>query len=313
MAVHPPQHDLVVVHDPRRAVFALASRRPIHARHTVCPRAHDEARAERGAAARGRKPREVRRRAVWAICLVVPAREAQHGRRRAIVLSAQFRPGPPRIVCRMREPFVIPGRNRLEIAHGRQRQRRSQAIFHAVPRHALRKVQPAAAVRRDVVIDPGDPGHVPHAAGVPELRGRGEGHRRHHRLEMRRTLHGGEPLDRSGIRQSERPDRSVGPGLHGGPFDRVVSVAPFLLVGDVLAIGRIASTHILEDHRVPARDRLACRRERRRRLVFSVRRAIHERGISTRCRGAPNVGAQHHAITHGHRHVRVANDRGVLR
>src|SRR5215475_15294725 len=64
---------------------------------------------------------------------------------------------------------------------------------------------------------------------------------------MRRALNGGQPLHRPGIRKAEGSYPAIRPTLDCRPFDRVVAVSPFVLVGAKISIRLIPATNILND------------------------------------------------------------------
>ena len=175
-----------------------------------------------------------------------------------------------------------------------------------LPRRARRclglrpgRAGPPAQVGCDIEPGPGQPRPVPDPARVPEVHRRGEGHRRHHRDQMRRRLDGGQPLDRAGIRQAEGADAAGGPGLRGGPLDRVETVLSFLCVGRELAAGGVAATHVLDDHGVAARHGL------RHQLAvaglgLAVGCAVDQRGMAPSPGRTPHVGAEHDTVAHRH-------------
>ena len=71
-----------------------------------------------------------------------------------------------------------------------------------------------------------------------------------HGLQVWRIFDRSQPLDRSRVRESKGADRSIRPGLRRGPFDGVVAIVSFLLVGNEFPFGGIAATHVLYHDRV---------------------------------------------------------------
>ena len=201
---------------------------------------------------------EVGRGAFDAIGIVVPATEVQHGGRGPPVASLEFRPVPPGVLGRMRQPLEVVRCLLCAATAGRAAaattgsRRRRTATSH------LRRHRPAsraaARVRCDVLVDPRQPRPVEDAVHVEEPARRGECHRGRHREEMRRRLERGKPLHRARVRQAVGPDSAIRPGLPRRPLDRVVTVGALLPVRIEVAVRRVAAAHVLHDHRITARD-----------------------------------------------------------
>ena len=124
---------------------------------------------------------------------------------------------------------------------------------------------------------------------------------------MRRIFHGGEPLHRAGVGQTERADVSIAPRLPCDPFDGVETVAALVLIRDEVAIGGVASAHVLHDDGITARDGFLERFVVLQRKVLPVRRAIDQRRkLAFRAR-KQNVSTKHHAIAHRHAYIGSAH------
>ncbi len=206
----------------------------------------------------------------------------------------------------MPHPLVVPVGHALERGKLQARQEglrrhpgRGPARRGRPRRRVTRQAGAAPQVRRDVAPGPVEPRAVPHAARVPEVRGRGEGHRRHHRHEVRRRLDRGEPLDGAGIRQAEGADLAVRPRLRRRPLDRVEAVGAFLLIGDEGPVRGVAPADVLHDDRVAARHRLL-HDGAVGGAGLAVGRAVDERRIAPLARRTPDIGPQHDAVAHRH-------------
>ena len=268
-AIHPVEHQRVVVERRRRTHLAGADagRRQIVA---VRPRPDDHLRARvarRGRRATRTSPAKFAVAPGGPVHLVVPAADVEHRRRHAVVLAGQLRPVPPRVVGRMAHPVVVPVGHALERRHRRERtarpgRPRPRPSTPRAPRLVGLRTRSVPARRaqigRDVEPRPGQPRPVPDPARVPEVHRRGEGHRRHHRHQVRRRLDGGQPLDRA--------RDTTGRSVPTRPFDHGCAAAhsmvskpsrPFLLVGAEDAAGGVAAAHVLHDDGVAASDCLA--------------------------------------------------------
>ena len=191
----------------------------------------------------------------------------------------------------MREPFVVEGRDLLQVRKIAQRQEILHALVILLPgcggflvRLRTGKIFAAADVRSDIEPDPIEPRAVKDAAGIEEIARSGKRHGGDHGFQMRRIFDGGEPLDRAGIGEAKGADVAVGPGLLRGPLDGVVAVAAFVLIGREIAVGSVAAADVLDDDGVTACDRffeslclrsarIPCRRACDRRVWGSGRRA----------------------------------------
>ena len=125
---------------------------------------------------------------------------------------------------------------------------------------------------------------------------------------MWRIFHRRQPLHRARIGQPECPDVSIRPRLLCCPLDRVVPVAPLILVRRKLAIRRIPPAHILNHHGIPAFHCLLKHGPFLGRVHFSVRRAIHQSRESPLGLRQPNVGTQHHTVAHWHGYISSTHD-----
>ena len=221
VVVHEAQDHLVVVDGGGGAERALAGaglllRACPSARRAPRARAAASCARPSGRARAARKPEEVRDRALRAVGLVVPAREVQHRRAHAAVAARAAPPSPtrdrPAGWRSHSKRYGATSRNsstacERAAAAGRSRGARSHSARASSPRARAGQAAAHAHVGRDVVPDPGRPRHVEHAAGVEEVARRGEGHGRHHGLEVRRRLHRGQPLHGARIGQAERAHR----------------------------------------------------------------------------------------------------------
>ena len=236
----------------------------------------------------------------------MPARDAQHRRADAPVASAHVGPIPPGAARRMPEPVEVVRRRRPELRHVGQRHPVRQRPLQALPLGARLAARPRPRqsafhprVRGDVVPDPGQPRQVPGAPGVEEVARRRKGHRRHHRLQVRRRLDRREPLDGAGVREPVGADLPGRPGLSGGPLDGVVAVGALVAVRREPAAGVVTAPDVDQD------DGIAGLQGRRHDVVFGralpvVRGAVHERREAALGRGAPDVRGELHTVAHGH-------------
>ncbi len=192
------EHERVVVDRRLRAEFEDARLRPAGRGRAVHPGAQHEMRAQRPALPRAREPVEVRRRALDAIGVVVPAAEIQHGGRDLAVAAADFRPVPPGILRRMREPLEVVRRLASQPRQLAERQERLVLTGDSLPGFLrvpfVRHAEAAPRVRGGVLVDPRQPGPVEQARHVEEAARRGERHGGRHGDEVRRLLERGQPL-----------------------------------------------------------------------------------------------------------------------
>src|SRR5438105_2671307 len=121
------------------------------------------------------------------VSLVIPSRKIQDRNMHAVIFAAEFGPVPPGIPRRMREPFVIEGRDVLHVGKFTKGKKLLQSLMFFLPRSSrffvrswAGKILPAANIRCDIEPDPVDPGPVECAAGIEEIARRGESHCRNH-------------------------------------------------------------------------------------------------------------------------------------
>ena len=218
----------------------------------------------------------------------------------------------------MVEPFVIVRSDVSQLLDLVEGQRLEQSVFERLPAAGairIRRVrQPLLSSRiwRDVLPDPLEPRQVPDAAAVEEVLRARKGHGRDHRFEVRRVLDSREPLHRSGIRQPECADATVRPRLPCSPLDRVVSVAPFILVRPELTVRRVPAAHVLHDDCIAAFDRVCEGCVVLQRVVLAVRGSVDERRKASV--GWPeDIRTKTHAVPHRNDDVVFLNDVGLAR
>ena len=255
---------------------------------------------------------EVADRSERAVVAVVPGGEIERGHRDLRIGLGHVREVPVRPVVGVLEPFVVPGGDVPEHREIVKRQVVLPLPFQAVP-FRLRflfghgTAQPLALphVGRDREEDPAHPVVVEAAAKVEEVTAGVEGHGRKDRHQVRRRLHGGQPLHGTRIRQAEGADTPVAPRLSRRPLDRVVAVLPLLVVRPELALRVVSPAHILRHDGIPGARRSDDRRlgPRLDEIVLAVRRAVHQRREPSRGRGPVDIGAQGHTVAHRDRHV----------
>src|SRR5712692_9910243 len=206
----------------------------------------------------------------------------------------------------MRKPSVVERCDPLQIRKVSQRQKSLQSFVVALPRRSglvarsrPGKILASAQVGSDIEPDPVQPRTIEHAARIEEIARRRKRHRRNHRLQVRRVFHCREPLHRSRIGKSERPYVPIRPLLARSPFDRVVAVAPFVLIRRKLTVRGVPSPHVLNDDRVTSRRRFFEGFIFLARELFAVRRAVNEYGMAARAAGQHHVAAKDGAIAHG--------------
>ena len=210
----------------------------------------------------------------------------------------------------MREPFVIEGRDILQVWKIAEGKKFLQALMFLFPcgcrflaGFGAREIFPAAEVGSDIEPAPIEPGAIKGAAGVEKIaRGR-KRHGRSHGFQVRGILDGGEPLDCTGIGEAKGAHVAVGPGLLRGPFDSVIAVVTLIPVGIELTVGGVAAADVLDNDGIAACDGSfesfvisKCR-------FLVVGRSIDERWETAGLGGEQNIGAENYAVAHGNRNI----------
>ena len=111
-------------------------------------------------------------------------------------------------------------------------------------------------------------------------------------------FHGGEPLHRAGVGETEGPDRTVRPRLARGPLDGVVPIPALLLVGLEHATGTVAASDVLQQYRVAPAHRLGHQRVRRS-FDPTIRGSVDQNRESSVAGRTVEIGPERDAVAHG--------------
>ncbi|CAO0831543.1 hypothetical protein SMICM17S_07985 [Streptomyces microflavus] len=203
----------------------------------------------------------------------------------------------------------------LEVEDGRQRPAPQRHFGRGEQLHHLRHDRPVHRIaRRRPALHPLQCGQAEPAREVVQpqraaellgvVGGRG-GHRGRDGPQVRRLLHGGQPLDDRLVRGARHGHVPVAPGLPRGPLDGVVPVRP--LLGPVqrrpLALRTEPAPGVLHHGRVPPVHALRRGQRGQTQRGLAVRGAEEHGGRGRAVRRAPHIGPQHRPVTHLHRHV----------
>ena len=253
---------------------------------------------------------EIDDRPLVAVALVVPTRQIENRGPGSIVLGAQIEPSPPRIVGWVAQPLVVKRSDLAQPVHVVERQHAEHGKPVLTPRGdgfsgARRpgEMMAMAAVGGDLVPRPANPRHVEDAAGVDEPFLRREGHGRHHRTKVGRTLYRRQPLRGPRIGKTESSDDAGRPRLNRCPFNGVIAVFPLLLIGMEIALGGVTAAHVLHDQRVATLKRVMESAVVPLFLILVVGRSVHQGGERPLPRRTQEIGPQFHAVAHGHVHA----------